>query len=770
MKMKTQISLKLILIGLLSQIDFSHSRAVNISNTWTLPQAGFNVFYRYFRDKISWFEADAVCQFHHANLVTVENIEQFDATRLFLKELDIPDFVWIGLMRPSNTDQFSWTNSKPLPVSEGYWAEPWPVSDTPLCAVIDPSRDYRWHTLRCGGPETAAFLCEMEIPEWAIHCTENPDVTVQYISDSGAVQLSRRCNDTLKEISCQTKANQMDMYNALKCPEEEILSTTQSAEEITVETSKLDTQVTASTTFKADEEVQPKVIIKNPQKMMEDIFDSIDMNVEVDSNRLDDSDSQKMDLDLMVGDQPIPDDEESDKKILLKLPDKKETFKKKSEKMKEKLKARDDDMMMGDAPFEDVHSTTENSELPTSTIISTTDRQRRDANLIAEITTSINDISASTTNDASTPEELSTFSTEMPQSSTEQITTPATEEPTTKIIVHGHPLHMSQAIFKEPIQPDGAHERINFSDSDVFIPPMLLVKSKFTTTTSTGTEHSTVSDIIITSSLNPSTEQNTIVDVTDIADESSTAVDMTTIKAENNEIPLNETAQAMQVENTITTVESSEKPIMVGKRTDPRLGLKEAVPSTTTTTSTVATTEQITTIISSEIPSSTTESEELTSTTDESSSSSSTFEITAESSPSSTIIDESESSSVSELATTTLQSSGSPEKLVDLSTTTIITSSPSAAIKVSEFPAQTSTTAMRNDINAYHLQSDVSEISEPIARGGNDSGEDHENYHVNNKFSNSNDEFQPFKPNRHRTLSKHDQHHGPGFTLGKILG
>jgi len=557
----------------------------------------------------------------------------------------------------------------------------------------------------------------------------------------------------------------MDMYNALKCPEEEILSTTQSAEEITVETSKLDTQVTASTTLKADEEVQPKVIIKNPQKMMEDIFDSIDMNVEVDSNRLDDSDSQKMDLDLMVGDQPIPDDDdESDKKILLKLPDKKEVFKKKSEKMKEKLKVKDDDMMMGDAPADDVHSTTESSELPTSTIISTTDRQRRDANLIAEMTTSINDMSASTTNDASTTEELSTFSTELPQpSSTEQITTPATEEPTTKIFVQGHPLHMSQAIFKEPIQPDGLHERINFSDSDVFIPPMLLVKAKFTTTTSIGTEHSTASDIIVTSSSNPSTEQNTIVDVTDIVDESSTAVDMTTTKAENNEISVNETAHAMQVENTITTVESSEKPIMVGKRTDPRLGLKEAVPTTTTTTSTVSTTEQITTIISSEIPSSTTESEELTSTTDESSiSSSSTFEITAESSPSSTIIDESESSSVSELATTTLQSSGSPEKLVDLSTTTI---------KVSELPAQASTTTMRNDINAYHHQSDVAEFH-PLARDeeADDSTEDHETHHVDNKFSNADDEFQPYKPNRHRTLSKHDQHHGPGFTLGKILG
>lgn len=43
---------------------------VNVSNTWTMPQEGLNVFYRFFRDRISWFEADAVCQFHHANLVT----------------------------------------------------------------------------------------------------------------------------------------------------------------------------------------------------------------------------------------------------------------------------------------------------------------------------------------------------------------------------------------------------------------------------------------------------------------------------------------------------------------------------------------------------------------------------------------------------------------------------------------------------------------------------------------------------------------------------
>lgn len=43
---------------------------VNISSSWLLPQNEFPVFYRHFRDKVTWFEADAVCQFHHAQLVT----------------------------------------------------------------------------------------------------------------------------------------------------------------------------------------------------------------------------------------------------------------------------------------------------------------------------------------------------------------------------------------------------------------------------------------------------------------------------------------------------------------------------------------------------------------------------------------------------------------------------------------------------------------------------------------------------------------------------
>lgn len=44
----------------------------------------------------------------------------------------------------------------------GYWADQIPVTNAALCAVIDPLRGHRWHSLRCGGPEVAAFLCELE--------------------------------------------------------------------------------------------------------------------------------------------------------------------------------------------------------------------------------------------------------------------------------------------------------------------------------------------------------------------------------------------------------------------------------------------------------------------------------------------------------------------------------------------------------------------------------------------------------------------------------
>lgn len=54
----------------LNEIVFSLLFQVNISSSWLLPQNDFPVFYRHFKDRVTWFEADAVCQFHHAQLAT----------------------------------------------------------------------------------------------------------------------------------------------------------------------------------------------------------------------------------------------------------------------------------------------------------------------------------------------------------------------------------------------------------------------------------------------------------------------------------------------------------------------------------------------------------------------------------------------------------------------------------------------------------------------------------------------------------------------------
>lgn len=70
-------------------------------------------------------------------------------------------FVEKSLQFSNVCNKFYYRNAKPLVPTSGYWAESLPAIDSPLCAVIDPLRDFRWHALRCGGPETAAFLCEL---------------------------------------------------------------------------------------------------------------------------------------------------------------------------------------------------------------------------------------------------------------------------------------------------------------------------------------------------------------------------------------------------------------------------------------------------------------------------------------------------------------------------------------------------------------------------------------------------------------------------------
>ncbi|XP_061389918.1 mucin-2, partial [Musca vetustissima] len=117
------------------------------------------------------------------------------------------------------------SNSRPLVADTGYWAESLPLMDAPLCAVIDPIRDYRWHALRCGGPETASFLCEMPVPTWADVCIlkDMPNLTMQYMADTASIELIRNCQEEgLLRTTCQGKQDRERALQDLICPRERL--------------------------------------------------------------------------------------------------------------------------------------------------------------------------------------------------------------------------------------------------------------------------------------------------------------------------------------------------------------------------------------------------------------------------------------------------------------------------------------------------------------------------------------------------------------------
>lgn len=194
----------------------------SIENNWYLHNNS-NTFYRFFRDKITWFEADAVCQFNHAHLVTISNSFEFDRAKEYLSELDVSDIVWIGLKRSQPAEHFMWTsNSYPVSLESGYWAESLPACSNPLCVTLDPMRDFRWHALRCSGPETASFLCEMPVPDWLQRCIikDLNNVAVQYTITTGEVFLSRVCGGTKLTSTCEEHKDIDVIYNDLVCAQD----------------------------------------------------------------------------------------------------------------------------------------------------------------------------------------------------------------------------------------------------------------------------------------------------------------------------------------------------------------------------------------------------------------------------------------------------------------------------------------------------------------------------------------------------------------------
>ena len=620
------------------------------------------------------------------------------------------------------------------------------------------------------------------------------------MSDSGSVQLSRRCNDSVREISCQGRLNQDTMYDELKCPEEMM---TTSTEATTIEVTE-PTTIESTTT----EEYHPEVILKNPQKMMEDIFNSQtihdeDTDMQVNSNRLDTPASSKNDDDLMLGDQPIV-QETDDKKTLLKKTEKKEIYAKKGKLNKKEVKSKevivDDEQMMGDQPAMET----------SSSIALTTDRQRRDINLettIAVELTTLQQDEVTTKLD----EEAITTTTTTTTTTLAPLTTTLAEELTSKHIAAGHPLHQSQAVFKDPIPVDlngthiaaghplhqsqavfkdpivveiinGTHDRKEVNpNEDHFIPPMLLVKARFistkTTEGATETEMDSTTPISVTES---STDGQTATEATQDLNNSTTG-----LKETNNEIPVHNTEIVPALTDTV-----DEKPILIEKRNDPRHGLNVITTTTAaaiveliSATSSVVLEETTTMAVSEEHEISTmpqTTEETFTSVTEQTSTDTltltsldvSAIQESSSESPASTAEPKIELEKVIESTTSipltisTSTVSIMPSTPMTIKMTTLkapeITSTPTIAIELKATP-------MKNDIDlktTFQHNIESHEINNEMNNEHDDGNDEHNS---ENNFSNIED-FQPYKPNRHRDLSKQDAHHAGSFSIGRILG
>ncbi|KAF7284162.1 hypothetical protein GWI33_022413 [Rhynchophorus ferrugineus] len=155
--------------------------------------------------------------------ILADSSSQYDAIRAYLKELDITEKVWIGLSKTAEKSSFTWTDFRPL-TGEGHWQEALPSGDTQsLCAVTDPAADFLWKPLPCGGPEVAAFICELPIPTWAqgprgCLLTELPSLTVLYIPEQSALELTSDCGlDGTKRIACRGDADREEMLKQLSC-------------------------------------------------------------------------------------------------------------------------------------------------------------------------------------------------------------------------------------------------------------------------------------------------------------------------------------------------------------------------------------------------------------------------------------------------------------------------------------------------------------------------------------------------------------------------
>ncbi|EAT41542.1 AAEL006825-PA [Aedes aegypti] len=620
-------------------------------------------------------------------------------------------------------------NAKTLDSSSGYWAESLPAMETPLCAVVDPVRDFRWHALRCGGPETAAFLCELPVPTWATDCTVTsmPSLTVQYMSDSGAVQLARDCGEQgTRHMSCQSKLERDTILQQLQCSDQET-----DPAQVATENNQLPEVEAAAP--------QQPVRTPPPQILEHDILTVVsnndeDNNIDVNPNQIEDTVKNvinKFNLaDLMQNDQSLHSGEmdghydgqdKEGKKIGGKkyspLFEKKEKYGNKGERKADE----EEEMMMGDQPDETetqpidivqqaVKPTEgESDESSTSGVIGSSTGGLAISSEVAtaESTTVDSRLRRATDGEAA---ESTAASTTVEDSTTTVTTT--TMEPTTSSTTS----HILPTTPKKEISAIGDH----------FIPPMLLVKARFT---------STRAHVDATSTTEILTEAPETTPSSTVAPTSSTSEEVTTAILTEETYAVSDNGSDIQI-------------LELDVRTSP--------PETSTSSeSDASTTHQVVEIKFDD--------KEMTSKLG-------TLSITTRP----FTADELQSSTVAENTTGT-PTTASSTVVLSTTTTTTTTAAPSTTANVVRSSTVSPSTTTPNPTTVHVIEHELQHALEPepvdtLDGDDHETNEaDHQHKDLHNSFSNI-ENFQPYKPNRHRSLTKPEVHNNHGNYIKKILG
>ncbi|XP_065083916.1 uncharacterized protein DDB_G0290587-like [Ochlerotatus camptorhynchus] len=617
--------------------------------------------------------------------------------------------------------------------------------ETPLCAVVDPVRDFRWHALRCGGPETAAFLCELPVPSWALDCTVTsmPSLTVQYMSDSGAVQLARDCGEQgTRHMSCQGKLDRDTILQQLQCSDQEV-----DPAQLATENNQLPVEVAAGAAEMAEQQ-QMSVATRRtllPQILDHDILTVVsnndeDNNIDVNPSQIEDTVKNvinKFNLaDLMQNDQSLHSDEmdghyDEQEKEVKKLGGKKYSsmFEKKGkfDKKGEKKVDEDEETMMGDQPDEtetqpidivqQAMKPTEgdSDESSTSGVVgsSTEGAAASSEAIVVESTTVDSRLRRAT--DGETVE-----TTEVPttvESTTTTTTTTTTMEPTTSSTAS----HILPTTPKKEISAIGDH----------FIPPMLLVKARFTSTKAHVDTTTTTTVELLTETPEPSP--------------SSSAAPISSTEDPTTAIMTDETYAVSDSGNDVQLVELNDK------TSSPEIS--------TSTESDVTTTHQVVEI---------------------------TFEDKVISSKIGTLsittrpftAGELQSSTAVQNATALPETASTTVVLPTTTTTTTTTTTPAPTTTSVPSTTTTPSTTLRpttiQTVTEHELHQDDDDTDDGAddrhdSHEEEDNEADHHHEELHNSFSNI-ENFQPYKPNRHRSLTKPEVHNNHGNYIKKILG